>query len=1047
MAKNRKKIAALMILLVIMLPVYSASVFASLSVEARGQDNVKNYVKEEDFIVFKATASINGDDTISSNQIFLGSDLEFNSCAAGIDGFDCALKFPSNGTTAFDAKAIPYTITLKNDMGSVVETKTDNVFVDNLPPEITSFEVDEALVSSGTVKFSFNIEDKACSASGCSGKCSGISKIELSESDTNFKETITLNTNACIVSDSFETSSLIFSEGPHTIFAKAFDRFGEVSPTASAVFEFDKSAPFIDLNTFKVVDDLDVDFGFFGVNAVPVTVKVEIKDSDLDKGTVFADLSELNKNVNLKNVPGTCGNTEEDITTCSWNINLAPDGAGQKTVTIEASDTAGNKAKSIVTKNFELDNKGPVVLSLASSQVIEGQNFAKLSDNAITATFKENVGVKASDIQLHFNNAVKTSDSCSQVLDIWQCTWNNVNFNNQGKVNVFIGTDSKDRLGNFISSRFSREFIVDGSKPKLLKLVIRSIGGTEGTLEGVIKTGDKVQIEAVLEDDAIEKATADFSRFIFNARDVNADTCVKTGDKRFVCSWTTSSIDIDGYIDNFIGFEFTDVSGNTLSVNEPFTVYGVSGEQTTDLFEHSVSCSPSLLDRETMSLINQRAFCQISLTPKSIQGSQFENVEPISISLGQCSGNTGFANNFDIFNNDMGSAKPVIRVEFSKQVAGVDEITFVCPVDIIARKGTNIITTPEKENIELKFQLYNMPLGEISQGVQKKIDDAIDDAEGIWDFVGILNDISFYSKRVCQGVNTAALVVGIFQNYEQILATARAIFVGQPTDLALAPEHLASAISTESMRQSTLAGWGIFNEFCAVVNCKYTVADEKGENPKVVFGGVGEVLNSWQQGGEDIIRDALGGKFVDDYFGDPEKKKRDIRSYMNPKESVIVAGMTACIPGLIYGLEKYRQIECMYADCLQTGVGQQGLPVFACEDQKSYAECKYVTGEIFKVISPIALFDYYMNLIKGTLANPLRMLGAGIGAVCNPGLVVTKPVSYGLCAGAKIFSLIGTTVQEVTSIIDSDTWTIREDYCDKLDEDESESEDSGGFFE
>src|SRR3989338_203616 len=165
-----------------MLPVYSSIVFADLSrTEARGQNNVTNYIKENDFITFKATASIVGDSAITPNQVLLGSDLQFDSCKAGIDGFDCTLRFPENGTTVFDAKAVPYTVTLKNDAGNVVETKTDSIFVDNLPPEITSFSVDQSLVNSGIVRFSFDVADSACAASSCSGKCSGISRVELSD--------------------------------------------------------------------------------------------------------------------------------------------------------------------------------------------------------------------------------------------------------------------------------------------------------------------------------------------------------------------------------------------------------------------------------------------------------------------------------------------------------------------------------------------------------------------------------------------------------------------------------------------------------------------------------------------------------------------------------------------------------------------------------------------------------------------------------------------------------------------------------------------------
>ena len=170
---------------------------------------------------------------------------------------------------------------------------------------------------------------------------------------------------------------------------------------------------------------------------------------------------------------------------------------------------------------------------------------------------------------------------------------------------------------------------------------------------------------------------------------------------------------------------------------------------------------------------------------------------------------------------------------------------------------------------------------------------------------------------------------------------------------------------------------------------------------------------------------------VSKYVGEGGKESNPAR-FMNPKDSIAVAALTACIPGIIYGLDKYRQIQCMYADCLQTGVGEQGLPVFACEDQKGYATCKYVVGEAFKVIPITAMFDYYMNLIKSTLANPFKILGAGIAYSCR-GAITPVPHSYDICAGAKIASLLGVTIQEVTSIFDSNTWKIQDDFCSRLD--------------
>ena len=155
-------------------------------------------------------------------------------------------------------------------------------------------------------------------------------------------------------------------------------------------------------------------------------------------------------------------------------------------------------------------------------------------------------------------------------------------------------------------------------------------------------------------------------------------------------------------------------------------------------------------------------------------------------------------------------------------------------------------------------------------------------------------------------------------------------------------------------------------------------------------------------------------------------------NYMNPKDSIVVATLTACIPGIISGLDKYRQIECMYAVCLQEGVGKQGLPVMACEDQRSYAACKYVVGEAFNVIPITAAFDHFAGMFKGALSNPLELIGVAIGFVCKPTIVSPSDSAYNFCAGAKVATMVLNSIQNIKSVIDS--WGQEgQDFCKQVD--------------
>ncbi|MBL7055694.1 hypothetical protein ISS07_02155 [Candidatus Woesearchaeota archaeon] len=1046
MHKKSRKISAILLLsMLIILPINSSLALAGIiDVNAEGKDKVNGYIRETDQVDFSVSATIAGDTEITTNQVLLGSNVEFGSCTAGIDGFDCTLKFPDSGDTTFDAKQIPYTITLKSDSGTVIDTKTDSFYVDNLPPTVNSFSVDTSVLSTGKIRLKYEVQDRACSGSGCEGKCSGISKIELFETGSSYKETITLNTNSCLVSDRSIASITQFSEGSHTVFAKAYDNFGLASSVLSATFDFDKSAPSIDTSSFTITDSSNLPLDHFGSSPVPVIVKINIHDSDLNKNNVFADLSQITGSSGDSNKKALCSG--EDAVECSWQLSLNPGNPGTKTMKVEATDGAGNKATTDIQKNMQLDNSGPVVLSITSFQTQDGKSFAKLTDNNFLATFSEqDSGLKKEDIVLHASNS-KSADSCVSSGGIWQCEFSGINFASSGTSTVYIGSDSTDRLGNKINSQFSQEVLVDTSRPSVLKVVSRGIGGSSSLLANLTTTGSKIQVEAAISDDNIESASGDFSKFIFNADNIPADSCIKTAEKTFVCSWTTSSIDIEGHINDFITLKFKDTSGNILEAKERFVVYGTDGARTADFYTSNTRCSPANLDRGTMALIEQRAYCIVSLIPQTLVNDvgRFEAVEPISMSLGECTGDTGFVQNVELLNDQ--TVEPVLKVTFQRQGGNIDKVDLLCPLNIISKQGNTIITTPETENADINFRLYNLPVGELEDSVQTKIDTAVEDADNALKIATTLKKLFFYGKQICQVGNTLANVVVLYRTVGVVWDNWDAITTGTPVNAPAKVKREAWNEVTEAMRQNVISEYPMFNKACNFVNCK-TVVDSDAAT--FDFEGPDSILGKWRAEGKDIIGKLDVGNVVSEYVGDGGEIS-DPSRFMNPRDSIAVATLTACVPGIIHGLDKYRQIQCMYADCLKTGVGVQGLPVYACDDQKSYAECKYVVGEIFQILPITAMFDYYANLIKNTLSNPFKILGSGIALVCQTGSV--EPYSYGLCSTTKIISLLGSTIQEVTSIFDSNQWTVQDDFCKRLDEsnddDDSsgDSEESGGLF-
>ncbi len=1025
--KYLQLIATFMIALVVTIPVYSANVFAGISnVVAKGSGGVNNYIGEDDYVIFEATASISGDAKIDADQVWLGENFRFDECEAGVDGYECTLRYPSEGNVNFDPRALPYTVILKDDDGDEVDRESDTLYVDIFAPEISLFSVEPETISSGDVEFKYIIRDKACGDASCEGKCSGIKKLELYKLDGTYEETVEIGSAGCSHSGEFLKDSLLFDNGRHTVYARAYDMLGSVSDEVSATFAVDNLPPQIDPNSFKITDETGLDMGYASPQPQDVIVYVEILSYDLVIDNIRGDFTSIN--TGYGNLKADCSEKEEGVYKCEWPIKFSLQEETTKEFIIKAEDLAGNKEEVSLAKSFGVDNIGPEVNSIKTDKVEDGKSYGKLEDNIFIAEIKEDgVGLNPKQVLLYAGNNVIKATNCTLG---WACYWYGVELPGEGAVTVSIKDDTTDRLGNKASA-FSVEVIVDKTKPKLINISVNSIIDT--AIGGYFKTGDKLQISAVVEDEAIKTAYADLSSIIEDAGKVIANDCIGIGDNKWHCVWTTSSIDISGYIENFIYLNFEDVAGNVLQHKEAVTVYDVD-DASPNYWSNEVKCSPKLVDRQTTSLINQKVFCHVELKPLT------GDVTPLSIELGECSDDTTAVQEVELFNNQLGSKDPYLRFILKKSKFDVNEVNLNCPLSIITKAGNKITSTAEEENVEVKLEFYNMPLGELSESIQKQIDEAVEDAtSGLMKLIGWLKKIAFYAKRICQILNIYYTVVGTLQTITATLGITEN--AGGPyTKATFFNARVRMCEATEEMKEQADNSKRFGDKFCKFVNCE----------PGFDFDGkYTSILTKWQTGGNKLI--TSGTKWMGPLSTESIEKwtGKNPASYMNPKDSIVVALLTACIPGIIHGLEKYRQIQCMYANCMQEGVGQQGLPVTACKDQKGYAECKYVTGEIFNAIPFTALFDYYMGMIKDVLSNPFKIIGAGLALLCrnfcsNP----SSETPHNLCVVPKLLSLIGNSAQQVTSIIDQGVFTIREDYCEKLDigEEGEDDEDRGGLF-
>ena len=116
------------------------------------------------------------------------------------------------------------------------------------------------------------------------------------------------------------------------------------------------------------------------------------------------------------------------------------------------------------------------------------------------------------------------------------------------------------------------------------------------------------------------------------------------------------------------------------------------------------------------------------------------------------------------------------------------------------------------------------------------------------------------------------------------------------------------------------------------------------------------------------------------------------------------------------------------------GSGTQSIPLAMCDEREDYLTCKYVVGELFRILRFVNLFTQYADMLRNALSDPLAALGSVIGLLCRPECDSEGfHYPHKLCTLAKILAMVGAAVSDIMNYIDND-WQLEGDYCNVFEE-------------
>ena len=422
----------------------------------------------------------------------------------------------------------------------------------------------------------------------------------------------------------------------------------------------------------------------------------------------------------------------------------------------------------------------------------------------------------------------------------------------------------------------------------------------------------------------------------------------------------------------------------------------------------------------------------------------------------------------------------------------VDGIECECEIQVrsIAEDGTIITRSFESVNITFDVAMYDSPLGEINQTTWDEIEDIYDTwvDEDAWEIITWLNNFFTFSKKLCDLCQTIINVLNGLKTVGFMLGLTSATF--KETKVLVAAGTSTGTISGATNKAAQIGDMGFkgawdqyLGKYCAFVSCKlafhededsawniiaymqtFTYTYLKWANTLGIFdylstdtdSSVSEWWNTkgsvkhgfhYTQGGSTYssysIRDTTVDGDSPDYAtsGNTAGASNDLfgSSYatlnwpIDPRDNFIVAIGSLCIPAILYNLEKWRQIQCTYGNCLITS-GQTSLPSSLCAENKAYAQCIFIVGAIAQLIPLANFLSNIQEAIAQIFSDPLVLVDTALSLICG-----TEVAADWLCkatpAGCEVtnwavwtcflydtYSLYADVAQDIESYQSDDYW-------------------------
>jgi len=672
-------------------------------------------------------------------------------------------------------------------------------------------------------------------------------------------------------------------------------------------------------------------------------------------------------NVDLDN----CRENDQNKYTCSISdLQLQPSSAKVRIV-LQFENSQEEKQNTTLEKTFTISNTNPEIVFFGTDKCSEeGDCYVKNGNNKIILQFTgSSAGFSTRQLYYSAGGSASRVSECSDT----ECSGGLFLECTDGPVNLYttsLSTNpSQDDAGNLLTGKTSTTIYCDNTKPEIVDLKAESGSGLNFT-----KSGDQIIVTATVREETKPEIFVNFSDF---GEGTVQGECTE---KEIYWECTASSTAQPGPYTGTLAVNILDVAGNLATEQKQLDVLAIDTNETPDLWNLGrTNYAPDVFNKKFIPATDNHIYVNLKLEPKK------RDVETLRIVPQGCTAMKDFgvnglikASGEDVLvTKQRGARDLILKLSLRKSSTdynNFDELRFVCSLDVYSRWGDIFFNKPQQVNYSLNIKLLETDsVGDNIQNKIKQVGEDIDDQRKKWQK---LESYVGYMDPVCRQI------LPFFSKTSQALDSAAVTLEGIPgmQGAAEGVSHAAAGVDETHGKAKEMPAIG---QACRFITCDSSV---------------NKAIPS-------LMGDLPGVDTMSKIAGYDDASYEDI---FDPYKSIYLAWASACLPAVLELQQRHRAVDCEYRRCLSEDVAA-GYPISSCDSAKSYATCKYYTGEAFELIPYTALQRRLGDKVKAILSNPASIAGMGLSRLlCGK---MHGPIAHAACS-------IPENIKEIKSYID-----------------------------